>query len=465
MRKKLDNLVQLDPISEAHLYFGHPNFTDTSYMTLTLKGTFNKEIFKDTYYEFLERYPIFNSVLVEKRTGLFYKLYRKPVDSIYEVKEVSLLDPHIPNREKITKYFSKRVLTDFDLFNEVPFLPYICDLGNSHHALVFVSHHVLSDGHGVATFLMKFFLIYYEKLYNKTISIDGILGLFSSRKKGSQEKLSRLTILKILLSNMGIVIKLFFLNRAKTFKLKYPKRNDRYVEKMIFEKEIQEKLRIIARSKDSTVNDLLIAILFRALDTMFEGNRKDKKLFTISAPVNIFGKLPIDDDRANHITSLVYGSYATHREDLDLLLKLIKISRIRQINADIDVVQFHFLQLLVKFTHLFPYRLRVRLFKNVFQQPSTSMLSNLGILWPELKKGRPTGRSMVVKVAKDLEIADIDFNYPGVPSVGHGLASYTFRERLFLILTFNGAFFTRDDVSQILNAIQTEVDIIIQQLE
>jgi NRPS condensation-like uncharacterized protein len=459
-----ENLILMDPISEAHMYFKHPNYSETSYVVLTLKGNFDNEVFKQAYKDFMLKYPIFRSILVEKKIGLFYHLYRNPKDKFPEVQEVDLRNSTLPNREKVLNYFSEMVMHNFDLFREVALHAYICDLGNNYTALVFMSHHILVDGHGVATFLMDFFLIYYEKLFKKKLPLDGVLGLFSSRRTSIEPKRSGFSLLKTLFSSrsLGLVIKLFALNRAKHFKLKYPKSKERHMKRVVFQKDVQEKLRKVAKSKGASLNDLLVALLFKSLDSMFFVKKKDKKLFTISAPVNLFGKLEEDKRRANNITSIVYGSYGSHRKNIDSLLKLVRETTNRQINSKIDIIQYNYLRLLVKFTQLFPYRLRFKLFKNVFQQASTSMLSNLGILWPELKNGRPTGRSLVSKISKDLELVDLDFNYPGIPRLGHGLASYTYQEKLFIILTFSGAFFSEAEVSKFISALKNEVNSIIQ---
>ena len=84
--------------------------------------------------------------------------------------------------------------------------------------------------------------------------------------------------------------------------------------------------------------------------------------------------------------------------------------------------------------------------------PTTFVLSNIGVMWPRVVNGRPTGESALTR-AGDLEVDDVHSCPSGAPYIGLTVIARTLGGKLFVNFSFDRCHFATDEATELADRI------------
>jgi hypothetical protein len=208
-------------------------------------------------------------------------------------------------------------------------------------------------------------------------------------------------------------------------------RPDRTNHRRVLDEGGTARLREAARRLGCTVNDLLSAAGGIAVDRWARAEGRSPDAVSIWIPSNLRGRLGVHETAGNQASALIVDTRPADRKSLAALAARVRDERTRQVADGFDVANFLALVRLVRASRVLPFSVRRGVMRGMIAQPCSIMLSNMGVLWPEVDGGRLTGRSYLERAA-DLEVLGVDFDFSLVPSAGYGFVIHTFRERLHM---------------------------------
>ena len=194
-------------------------------------------------------------------------------------------------------------------------------------------------------------------------------------------------------------------------------------------------LRRWARKEGATLNDLLLAA--SGLSLQEDAQRKGQRPARISlwTVVNLRGRLNQKELNGNLNTTYMIDTMPQDRSNLTQLLRRVTHQRQQQQAEGWPVANFRALQRLGRSSRILPLRLRKPLLRPLIEARYSIVLSNVGVLWPEMKGGRPTGRSFLER-SGGLRLVGIGIESPPLRRPAYHLVSYTFLGTLHLNLTW-----------------------------
>ncbi len=458
---KKEELIPLDPISQSQLFFKHPILPEVLYGAVILRGKLKLDVLNNSYKKVMEKNPHLHDILIKKRVGVFYKIFRKPIQPL-PIGEINLVNSNLPYRERLLEHFKSSLSKHIDPFREPTFYAYYVKLDENIFAIAYISHHTTLDGIGFVNFYQELFSYYYKEIYKKESEWSKSVGFISLRDKKNEGNIKMVPLIKprfsIKKTIKTITVFLSF-RKARKFTINRPLSELSHANLLKIEKNTLKKIKQYGKSLNSTVNDVLLALLFRTLFIIFpEIENKKKTHYTISVPINIKKKISPNKRIINNMTSLFISIEGSQFRNVEKILKIINTTKKKQIEMGLDIYQYHVLRILLKITQLFPFNLSRKLFHKLFQFPFTSLFSNFGILWPEIVDGGVTGKSFLTKIGDELEILDVDLGYSLLPHIGHEFVTFTYREQLHIYLSTYDAFFSKEQSKRFIDVFHQEIE-------
>lgn len=147
--------------SQERMWFIHKyadkDFAYNHPFILRLKNNTNKEQFKDTLLQLVERHQILRTVIRQNANGNFYQLVKS---NDFIINELNL------SSTQLAKFLQEMVYYNFDLEQEIPFKVWWLNLDNSDTIIALNMHHIAVDGWSLQVFFNELVKLYITADYS-----------------------------------------------------------------------------------------------------------------------------------------------------------------------------------------------------------------------------------------------------------------------------------------------------------
>lgn len=221
--------------------------------------------------------------------------------------------------------------------------------------------------------------------------------------------------------------------------------------KRVLSKEQTELLGKISIQSGASLVDLLVAGSNMAIDRWNAPRGVPEGLIATSVSVNMRGRFQ-GFQRQNNSALIFFKSFAEERRDLGAFTKKIAVNRIRQFRNQMDFKFFQDVSRMTSLMRLMPFRLRRNVTNFVANLHQFSIaVTLLGVMWPELKNGKPTTYSCLTHVG-DAEISEVHgLGYKLLSSTPLLVLVYFYKGMLNFVLASSASLFTRQETDQFLD--------------
>ncbi len=445
---------KFDAISEMLALTSYGYGKNIIFSALELKGNVDTEVLSQAVQLSGQDFPNFLSTIKEIKIKGRYHLFRRlrPDLSLpFFQQELVIRDASDELLDSILHTLRQRLDRDWDLFSELPAELHLIRVSEKHHVLCTFIHHAAGDVGNIMEFGQKLLATYHELVVGQPPEwASRGLSLSSSGKKPAKHKQATW---RGMLRNAV---------RTLTGFLKTPAlpsgagdtrdRNQHQIKRVLSEEESQILVRLSEGTQASLV-DYLTAASHLAID---EWNRRRDiapGTLTTSLTVNMRGRYK-NLDNPNNSALLFLRSLPYERTDPDEFNRVLSTQRLRHFRSRTDYRYYESLESFNNILRILPFPARRRLASHILNKHKVSIaITLLGVLWPELRNGKPTGDTFL-KVSGDLEVTEVHgLGYKLASNTRLLLVVYLFRNRLNLIMGASASLFSRQEAEGFMDLI------------
>lgn len=427
--------VKLDLPSEGLLVWEHAGFPQTDYGAFSFQGKCEPEALNRALLEAQVRWPNFHANLVLKRSGFFRVhtwLVRDELNTL-EVRDFTGMEALPDDLDAwIYKQMEHEVDHVHDLTREYPARFVLFLLPGDQCIFVFSFHHVAADGVNFYDFLKTAFRIYHRNV------------------TGSEPEWADVAVFHSVAGQVTPISAIStwdFLKYSYMENRKYPFRQaiqiastpntgtGRNMIRHIFEDpSMLTALRKRVRREGGTLSDLVLAASKLAIQEWNAGRGAPYEIMYHVLAVNQRLRRDARETAAqgNPMSGVSIPSCSEDRRDPEALLRLVIESRKQKMEQGHDIAWARMSQMLLRVGRLLPMSVRYDLLRHIFDMKISFFVTNLGVVWPRMDRGRPTGETAITRVG-DMELVDIHSNVGTTARNPIALILRTFRGKLYMI--------------------------------
>ena len=428
------DVLPLDLPSEGIFMWEQPGFPQTDYGAFQMRGPCDIEALKEAFAEAQEEKPTFHAHLMERRCGLVYQKYWHVRGEPAELTIIDKRDPpklpddfeawvHVQMREEIMR--GQNLREEYAVKFKLYLLP------QKYQILLFMFHHVVTDGGGLYDFLREAFRLYHIKTKNREPDWANAPAIHAQSRAQTIDPINSFR---------------FFL-RAYRANIEHPmknvgqlagtpeRENGRSMIRCIIEDPKEQKaFRDRARADGGSLSDLFMAASKLAMQDFNDSQGVSTEILAHGLAVNMRGRLPAHEirDMGNPMSGIVIASDRGERRDPVALLRLIAQRRRQILSEGYDIAMSRMLQSISKATRILPAKYRHPLMRLLLDWQISFFLTNLGVVWPRMENGRPTGETAVKRVG-DMELVDVHSSVGPTENNGLALILRTFMGRFYCV--------------------------------
>jgi len=422
--------IPLHEASEPFILYETPHYRKTEYDCIRLKGDPDLDRLMLAVSRAIAGFPVFRSLLRERKMDgrylLFWEQVRHRETEIRLADLRSSVEEGLPAREAISGHLRQRLLRGTDLERERPIEIYLFRTAANEYYLTSVWHHAATDGVTMFEFYKRV-LAHYDRLFTAS-QPDWVKATFapSSVVEKQAGKLHGYTKARFLRESLGSAVK-----EARRPPARLAQKEKRIHPNRInlirrIDPEEMKRLRKTSKRLGCSVGDLLLAVSAVAVERWVEKEGASADLVSVWTVTNLRDRLGVGPLAANQSSAVMIYTDPEDRRDLARLVSMVTAERKRQLAEGCDIANFLALIHLIRFWRRFPLRMRRGPVRRILERPCSFVVSNLGLLWPEMKDGRPTGRSFLER-AGNLEVMGVDYDFSILRHIGCGFVVHTFR--------------------------------------
>ena len=434
-------------------------YPKTEYSNLQFRGPLDVEAFREAYREVLRAEPVPHSLLEERRVGGAHRLHWVVQDTfndlIYEDCRQAVPQPLDPVRF-IEDYHSQRTVRRMDLFREPPVRFFLLRLADDVHLLSILYHHIGLDGaHGYAM-IRDILARYHEKVAG------------SPPEWTQAQSITSQSVQKGALPRPPWIVSSFF-RQMRDIGLWTGGRislvatqADRDVKgrmcyRAVFdEPEVLSGLRAVAKRNQATVTDALMAALARSIGSWDRDHGGRKEFIRSMLAVNIRNRVEMDESLGMRMSALFWAVRRPEELGVDEAVRVYRDARVRRLAQRQDVGLYRMLQVSAAVAMLVPLRYRSWIMRRQYEVPTTFVLSNIGVMWPRVEEGRPTGETCLDR-AGELVVDDVHSCPSASPYIGVGVISRTLHGKLFVNFSCDHRHFLREEAAALMEGFQADL--------
>ena len=427
--------VQLDVPSEGLLVWEHAGFTQTEYGAYSFVGKCDPEAMKQAVLEAQVARPNFHSNLVVVRSGLFYThtwIVRDEPNTLEVHDYRDMAEPPVDNEAWIHQQMEHEVDHVHDLTREYPARFVLFLLPGDKCIFVLSFHHVAADGAGFYDFLKSIFRAYHRKV------------------TGAEPEWADAAIMHSIAGDVAPIKAIStwdFIKYDYKERQKYPFRQavqmasgpdakpGRNMVRYIMEDPATcLALRDRARREGGTVSDLALAASKLAIDEWNAGRNAPHEIMWHGLAVNqrLRRSAVETKGQGNPMSAVSIASNSYDRRDPSALLRMVIAMRKYKMEQGHDIALGRVSRAILTFGRYLPMSVRYNVIRHLMDMKITFFVTNLGVVWPKMVNGRPTGQTAITRVG-EMELVDIHSNVGSTAKNPMGLILRTFRGRLYLI--------------------------------
>jgi hypothetical protein len=135
------------------------------------------------------------------------------------------------------------------------------------------------------------------------------------------------------------------------------------------------------------------------------------------------------------MSGLTIPSSPAERSNAEALLRYVIKERTQRMDLGYDIALSVISRRFLRVGKLLPLRWRYPLLRLVFDIKISHFVTNLGIVWPKIENGKPTGETAIENIG-DLELTDIYSCVGPTEKNPQGLILRTLKSKLYMINSF-----------------------------
>ena len=408
-------------------------YPKTDFMNVQLRGRADTGLFAEALRRALVSYPVASSRLVDRRAGLSRRLYWVRDLPLNELVVRDLRDRchGVSDRGRaILDFHADRVATRMDLASDYPMRFYLLQVADDVFVFSVVFHHVSLDAAWLYSLIGDVLGRYDEAVGGCGFDRREARGI------GSDHASVETRTVRPLRAFVFDQVKDHFRNPQPSISLirtagHFDQKGRWMNHAIIDDKSLLDGMIARARRNEATLSDLFCASISRTISAWDrERGAKPDRIRGFLA-VNVRHKIPAMKNASMALAGLNITTRAPADRDLDDVIAQVRTQRTSQLARGFDVAFHKFAEIVGRALRFFPKRIRDALVRNGLRSRYTFMLSNVGVLWPVVENGRPTGDSALIS-AGGLEIEDF-YSCPSMtPDVGMVIVVLTHARRLFV---------------------------------
>ncbi|MFH0825746.1 MAG: hypothetical protein V2B18_23570 [Pseudomonadota bacterium] len=445
---------RLDAISEMLALSSSGNGKNIIFSGLNFEGPMDLPAFHEAVRLALADFPHFTSTIREVKVKGRHHLFRLPSpdpELPYSVKDLKITDDSDPLLHSILDTLRPRLDRDWDLFRELPLELCLIRVSERHHVLATFIHHVAGDASNLLEYGQALTAKYHELVKGRIPDWKHQPLPVSTSAKRPVER--RPVKWQALLRNAVGTVSGFLKSPAMPLGSGIKDDCGQYHVKRVLSTKDSQGLTRSPGEPRGALPDRVTAATHLAVDQWNRERGLAPGTLTTSMTVNMRGRYR-DLDNPNNSALIFLRSLPHERKDPDEFRRLMTIQRIKRFRSQTDFGYYQDLERFNNALRLLPFHLRRRLVSLVLGKHQVSVaITFLGILWPSLRNGKPTGDTFL-ETCGDLDLTEVH-------GIGYKLASntrlllvvYAFRNRLNLVLSASADLFTRLETEQFLDLI------------
>jgi hypothetical protein len=320
-----------------------------------------------------------------------------------------------------------------DLLHDVTSEWHLIKVMQDHHILVAIVHHAAADGEVMAKIGKEILANYHEISTGNVADWAGDSWAWSTSRKRLAKPRKR----KLRKAIFGRFSRLSLLERSTVLPsgMKVAKHGDQHLTKTVLSKGESERIFKESTAMRLSFVDRLVVSAHLSWDQWNAHRGEPISSLTTSISVNIRHRFR-GEHNSNHISYLHFSSSSPERRRPQDFSRAVARSRIRQLRNHEDLKLYQRLCRTMKIVSVLPLGIRQAIARSFAEKNLRSVfqINFMGVIWPEVINGRPTGNSLPVQ-AGDIEIAEVDaFAYKPVTPMPIRMWVYIYRNELNFVL-------------------------------
>ncbi len=424
----------MDSTSEILLAWERDGFPQTNWTAFSFKGSCDAPALQTALQQTLSIRPVFSAHLIARRQGLFFETYQWQLTDEPCRLEVDDLRDMGKRPEDMERWLQETLKPTInrnvgDLAREYPVRFILFLLPEDYGIFAVVWHHTATDGGGLYDFLRDLFSLYHRLVMGSDPDWTNVAGLHAQAGKIEAVRPPR----------WGR-----FLRKALAQAIHYPVHKSaqiisspeqhpgRNMIRYVFDDPLLQKaLRERARRDGGTFSDLCLAAVKLALQEWNERKGKPPEVMYHWLAVNQrLRQVPTQTGiQSNPLMAIGIPSLPADRRDPQALLRHVITCRRLMLDNGYDVALQRLTRGLIRAGRILPISVRYPFLRLVMDHKLSFFLSNVGVLWPRIEKGRPTGETAIRHIGA-MELFDIHTSIGPTFNNPMGLIVRTFLGRL-----------------------------------
>jgi len=427
----------------------HPHLSLNYAWIFTLEGEVSSEIARKALDGALNHYPKARCILVNN-----YPSYKRWFRYRWEytgtaaqdiLEEVQFPGSHAGSEDAVNYYINNHARFSIDLSSQIP-LKVVLLRAQQRAFLFFIMHHAVGDGLGGFFFIQKFIQCYEDIYYGRP---QGTPGKINARVISSPEirfRWSHLSprYLGPYVRHLALMIKEPPLNL-------FPQQTARISGEFLatvrhLDSPQLEAIRSTAKKQGATINDYLLATMFRTIKKWSQGWITPSDRINITVPINL--RSPEDRSLSNTLSGVTVSLKTTVISNTEQMLSLVRQELTALVNSTMHRTLIHLSSLLKPL----PIPLRTGILHYSSRGTASSIvISNMGVLSPNPAHQDEAGFN-------HLGPARIS-NLHGMPPVGAWpmLFICTYNKSMIFNLSFLDSYFPQEAGERFIDAYLAEL--------
>ena len=432
-------------------------YPKTDFHSLQFRGRIDIQTFVEAFDEMIPGYRVAHCRLEERRVGLYRKLFWVPGDRPNTLIVEDCRDRVAPPVDGVAfarEYFREKTFHRIDLFRGYPVQFYLLRLADDVTLFSMAYQHISMDAAGGYGFIRDILARYHEKVSGEKPAWAQAPSTNTARNPivavKPQPTLAYLReFIGTLVESPRRAVSLIASAETRTVL-------GRNMNRAIFDGETLRGIKNHCRKHDATLVDVLLPVIFRTIGAWDREHGIAQDLIRAFLSVNTRSRIPALREQSMGMSGIRLLYRRPEEIPFDDLVGRLRDERVRQLDAGVDVAMINLLTAIFKVLGLLPVRVRAAIVRNVLAFPVTFVLSNVGIMWPEVRDGKLTGRSSFTRVG-DFEVDDLHACPSLIPDVGMGIVTRTLGDRLFINYTTDRRRFHEEEADDLTSRISEAI--------
>ena len=452
--------IRLPAVAEFSLAQEVASYPKTEYSNLQFRGPLDVEAFRQAFRDAMRPMPLFHCLLEERRErgvhGLYWIVQERENELVVEDcrdRAEQTLDPVA----FIEDYHRERTIRRMDLTREFPARFFLLRLADDVHLLSIVYHHIGFDAAQGYAFLRDLMARYHERVTGappEWALAPSITSHAAAPKTFARWSPLNLRQLHHQMNDIGRW------TGGRVSLIASEKTHDelgRTCHRAVFaEPEVVRGFRKVAARQEATVTDVLLASIARTIGAWDRERGSARDIVRAMLAVNMRQRTAMDEAEGMRLSALFLRAERPERMDGGAAIRHFRDARKLRLARGADVALYEMLEFVSRVAVRVPVRFRAPLFRRLYEVPTTFVLSNIGVMWPRIVDGKPTGESSLTR-AGNVEIDDVHSCPSGSPAIGLTVIARSLGGKLFVNFSCDRWRFTRPEAAALTDRIVSDL--------